>query len=81
MATRRESPGRRGVGYYRIHFLESIRPDGVVSLECSKLLKAFGSHLRFLHHVALDDFDSRARAAGPAHARPARPRFRSTRLD
>ena len=56
MATRRRSPGRRGVGYYRAHFLESIRRDGVVCLECGKLLKALGSHLRLLHHIALDDY-------------------------
>jgi len=56
VATRGRSPGRRGVGYYRAHFLESIRRDGVVCLECGKLLKALGSHLRLLHHVALDDY-------------------------
>ena len=55
MATRRRPPGRRCVGYYRAHFLESIRRDGVVCLECGKLLEALGSHLRLLHHMALDD--------------------------
>jgi type I restriction enzyme S subunit len=49
------SPGRRGVGY-RAHFLESIRRDGIVCLECGKLLKALGSHLRLSHHIALDDY-------------------------
>src|SRR3990172_7815302 len=53
---RRSSSGRRGVGYYRAHFLESIRPDGVVCLECGKLRKALGSHVRLLHHMTLDDY-------------------------
>lgn len=56
MATWHRSPGRRGVGYYRAHFLESIRPDGVVCLECGKLRKALGTHVRFLHPMALDDY-------------------------
>lgn len=56
MARRGRSPGMRGVGYYRAHFLESLRQDGVVCLECGKLLKALGSHARLLHHIALEDY-------------------------
>ena len=53
---RRSSSGPRGVGYYRAHFLESIRPDGVVCLECGKLRKTLGSHMLLAHEMTLDDY-------------------------
>jgi hypothetical protein len=52
----RIAPGRVRVGYYRIHFLESIRPEGIVCLECGQLYKALGTHLRRQHHMELDDY-------------------------
>ena len=38
MRTVTRSVGRRGLGYYRFHFRESIERDGAVCLECGKLL-------------------------------------------
>jgi AraC-like DNA-binding protein len=52
----RISPGRLRVAYYRRHFLESLRPDGVVCLECGKLRKTLGTHVLLLHHMTLDDY-------------------------
>jgi len=52
----RISPGRQRVGYYRAHFLESVRPDGIVCLECGKLLKALGTHVLLMHEMRLDDY-------------------------
>lgn len=52
----RISPGRKRVGYYRAHFLESIRPDGIVCLECGKFLKALGTHVILKHEMTLDDY-------------------------
>ncbi|MGH7187426.1 MAG: MucR family transcriptional regulator, partial [Pseudomonadota bacterium] len=52
----RRSPGRRGVAYYRAHFLESVRPEGIVCLECGKLLKALGTHALRLHDMTLEDY-------------------------
>lgn len=55
----RISPGRRRVGYYRAHFLESIRPDGIVCLECGRLRKTLGTHVALMHHMTLDDYRER----------------------
>jgi len=52
----RISPGRQRVGYYRAHFLESVRPDGIVCLECGKLLKALGTHVILKHGMTLDNY-------------------------
>jgi AraC-like DNA-binding protein len=55
----RISPGRLRVAYYRAHFLESIRPDGIVCLECGKLRKTLGTHVATMHHMTLDDYRER----------------------
>lgn len=52
----RISPGRHRVGYYRAHFLESIRPDAIVCLECGKLRKTLGIHMLTMHEMTLDDY-------------------------
>ncbi len=52
----RISPGRLPVAYYRRHFLESLRQDGAVCLECGKLRKTLGTHVLLIHHMALDDY-------------------------
>ena len=52
----RVAPGRRRLAYYRAHFLESVRPDGAVCLECGRLRKTLGTHMVFLHLMTLDDY-------------------------
>jgi len=48
--------GIRRVAYYRAHFLESLRPDGIVCLECGKLRKTLGTHVIFTHEMSLDGY-------------------------
>ncbi len=55
----RRAPPRRAVTYYRIHFLDSIRPDGAVCLECGRLRKTLGTHVRRMHEMTLDDYRER----------------------
>ena len=50
------APGRRRLDYYRAHFLESVRSDGVICLECGRLRKTLGTHMLFLHQMTLDDY-------------------------
>ena len=57
--TTRASPGRLRVAYYHRHFLESLRPDGVVCLECGQLRKTLGTHMLLQHHMTLDDYRER----------------------
>jgi hypothetical protein len=52
----RISPGRHRVGYYRAHFLESIRPDGIVCLERGKLLETLGTHALVMPEITLEDY-------------------------
>ena len=42
--------------YYRTHFLEAIREDGVVCLECGTMHRAVGSHLRLRHGMDVDSY-------------------------
>jgi DNA-binding MarR family transcriptional regulator len=44
------------LAYYREHFLEVFREDGVVCLECGALFKAVGSHVFYAHHINADDY-------------------------
>lgn len=53
---RRTSPGVRGLPYYRAHFLDSLRDDGAVCLECGKLRKTLGTHMLRTHDMALDAY-------------------------
>ena len=41
--------------YYRAHFLEARREDGVVCLECGAVYKSLGRHI-ITHGVTLDDY-------------------------
>ncbi len=50
---------RQRVAYYRAHFLESLRDDGVICLECGALRKMLGTHVLRLHHMRLDDYRER----------------------
>jgi len=52
---RRRSVSDQELDYYRSHFLEAIREDGVVCLECGTLLLALGGHMR-IHGVTLDEY-------------------------
>ncbi|MGH7390862.1 MAG: MucR family transcriptional regulator [Candidatus Rokuibacteriota bacterium] len=47
------------LAYYRTHFLESLRPDAIVCLECGKLRKTLGTHVVFMHDMTLDDYRER----------------------
>ena len=42
--------------YYREHFREAIRQDGVVCLECGGLYKDLTPHLHLAHALATDDY-------------------------
>lgn len=42
--------------YYRTHFLEAIREDGVVCLECGTMHRALGLHLRLRHGMEVDPY-------------------------
>lgn len=42
--------------YYRTHFLEAIREDGVVCLECGTMHRALGLHLRLRHSMEVDPY-------------------------
>jgi len=42
--------------YYRTHFLEAIREDGVVCLECGTIHRALGLHLRLRHSMEVDPY-------------------------
>jgi len=52
MASRR-SPGLRRLAYYRAHFLETVRPGGVVCLKCGKERKMLGTHILIAGHKNL----------------------------
>ncbi len=52
--TRSVSPNE--LEYYRTHFLEAIREDGVVCLECGTIHRALGLHLRFRHTMEVDSY-------------------------
>ncbi|MBI3824971.1 MAG: MucR family transcriptional regulator [Candidatus Rokubacteria bacterium] len=52
-------PGGYRLAYYRANFLASLRPDGIVCLECGRVRKALGTHLRFRHGVTVDDYRER----------------------
>ena len=52
---RRRSVSAQELDYYRTHFLEAIREDGVVCLECGNLLLALARHLT-PHGMTLDDY-------------------------
>ena len=56
MRTVTRSVGRHGLEYYRSHFRESIQHDGAVCLECGKLRKTLGNHVRLKHNLTLDDY-------------------------
>lgn len=46
----------RELEYYRAHFLEAIREDGVVCLECGTIHRALGLHLRLKHSMEVDPY-------------------------
>jgi transposase len=52
---RRRSVSDLELDYYRSHFLEAIREDGVVCLECGVLLLALARHIT-RHGMTLDDY-------------------------
>ena len=47
----RRSPGLRRLAYYRAHFLETVRPGGVVGLKCGKERKMLGTHILMARHT------------------------------
>lgn len=51
----RRSVSSRELAYYRRRFLEALRPDGVVCLECGRLLATLGRHLG-AHDLAFDEY-------------------------
>ena len=52
---RRRSVSSRELVYYRRRFLDALRNDGVVCLECGRLLAALGRHLD-PHNLTLDQY-------------------------
>ena len=51
----RRSVSSRELVYYRRRFLDALRNDGVVCLECGRLMAALGRHLD-LHNLTLDEY-------------------------
>jgi transposase len=52
---RRRSVSRRELVHYRRRFLDALREDGVVCLECGRILVVIGRHLD-LHDQTLDEY-------------------------
>jgi len=59
MRHRRRSLSATELSYYRNHFLEAIREDGIICLECGSLRKALGSHLFFMHEIPLAEYKAK----------------------
>ena len=49
------SVSAQDLDYYRTHIREAIREDGVVCLECGRLCRAMGNHVR-THGLSLNDY-------------------------
>ncbi len=58
MARRRPAPSvsRKELAHYRAHIREAIRQDGVVCLECGRLLRDLKVHLRLEHALRPEDY-------------------------
>lgn len=52
---RRRFVSAEELAYYRAHFLEALREDGVVCLECGILYRFLGRHVR-QHGLTLDEY-------------------------
>ncbi len=50
---------KEALAYYRAHFREAIREDGVVCLECGVVLRFLDPHVRRRHGMPLDDYKAK----------------------
>ncbi len=52
----RRSVSTRKLAYYRSHFLEALREDGVVCLECGGLYKSLALHIIATHYMEANEY-------------------------
>ncbi len=55
MGSRSATVSPAELAYYRAHFREALRADGVVCLECGRIAKLLGTHV-VAHDLSLDDY-------------------------
>ena len=46
------------LAHYRAHFLEAVREDGIVCLECGNILRALPHHV-WMHGMTIDDYKAK----------------------
>ena len=76
---RRKVPRVSNLEYFREHFLEALREDGVICLECGGIYQALGTHLEKLHGLTSAQYKDRwgYNRKTPLLAQQLRPRFQA----